>query len=42
MILRINTLSGDARHNIEYVLENVIKHSEAYLRNNFSGKVPIT
>ena len=35
MILRIYTLSGDARHNIQYDLENAIKHSAAYLRNSF-------
>ena len=35
MILRIYTLSGDASHNIEYVLENAIKQSDAYLRNSF-------
>ena len=27
MILRIYTVSGDARHNIEYGLENAIRHS---------------
>jgi hypothetical protein len=36
MIQRTYTLNGDARHNIEYCLENAIKYAVAYLRNNKS------
>jgi hypothetical protein len=35
MVLRIYTLSGDARHNTQYVLKNSIIYSAAYLRNGF-------
>jgi hypothetical protein len=35
MTQRIYNLRGDANHNIEYGLENTIKHSAAYLRNSF-------
>ena len=36
MILRIYTLSGDERHNIEYGLENAIKHSAHVSKEQFS------
>jgi len=35
MILRIYTLSGDARHIIEYGLENGINLSAVYLKDIF-------
>jgi len=35
MIQRTEPLSGEARHNIEYCLENDIKNAEAYLKNSF-------
>jgi len=35
MTIRIYTLSGGVRHNIEYCLENASKYTVAYLRNSF-------